>query len=105
MRQYILYYKSTVNPRMTCLPSFYSDGRQALGAAVVELDRLMREQGFEGRYTSYPPYRAGDTVNLTAVGDSKGQGYPLQPVAIDIYVQPVIIDEDIAGDFKEVQKA
>ena len=101
MRQYILYYKSTVNPRMTCLPSFYGDGRQALGAAVVELDRLMREQGYNGRYTLYPPYRAGDTVNLTAVGDNKGNGYPQQQIAIDIYVQPVIIDEDLTGDWEE----
>jgi hypothetical protein len=101
MRKYILIYRTNVK-RAECLPALYDDGREALGAALVELDRLMREAGFNGRYTLYPPYRAGDSVNLTAVSE-RTNGYP-QAVAIDIYVQPVIIDEDIQQDFMEVTK-
>jgi hypothetical protein len=68
MRKYILIYRTNVK-RVECLPALYDDGREALGAALVELDRLMREAGFNGRYALYPPYRAGDSVNLTAVSE------------------------------------
>jgi hypothetical protein len=62
----------------------------------------MREHGFDVTYTLYPPYRAGDCVNLTAAGERRG-GYP-EKFACDIYVQPVIIDEDLMSDFAEVNK-
>jgi hypothetical protein len=99
MRMYVLIQKVTgMIPE--ALPALYASPRAALGAAVVELDRLMRERGFEGRYTLYPPYRAGDTVNLTAQSD-KTNGYPTE-VCIDLYIQPFTVDEDLEQDFKEV---
>lgn len=101
MRLYILILK-IAGCLPEALPAMYGSGRSALGAAVVELDRVMREHGFSGgRYTLYPPYRAGDSINLTAVSE-KTNGYPAQ-VTADIYVQPVIIDEDVVEDFQEVQ--
>ena len=101
MREYILIY--IVNGgRPHVLPDMYSGSMEALGAALVELNRLMAEKGFANAYTMLPPYRAGDTVNLTAQS-AKTNGYPEQ-ICIDLYVQPVIIDEDLAGDFNKGAK-
>ena len=100
MKVYILFYRLN-GQRPQALPAIYHDGRAALGSAMIELNRLMRERGFDGNYTLYPPYLAGESVNLTAQGEA-ANGYPARTI-IDVYVQPVVVDEDLSKDFAEVQ--
>lgn len=100
MKIYILFYRLN-GQRPVALPAIYHDAHAALGSALIELNRLMRSQGYDGNYTMFSPYLAGESVNLTAKGESQN-GYP-QNVLIDVYVQPVVVDEDLAKDFEEAR--
>ncbi len=99
MRTYIIAARENSAPPVAH-PILCADRHTAVGLALMEIDRRMTAAGFGGKYKLFPPYIAGDSINLSAYTDNPN-GYPAR-LFLDEYIMPVEIHEDLREEFKEV---
>lgn len=87
--------------RAQVTPQFCTGLDEAVGCAVLALDRAMNNSGFKGKYQLLCPVMDDGVVNVTAVSETR-DGYPKQ-LMVDAYIAPVNLGTAFDDDFTEVK--